>query len=249
MSSDTFHFPSFLTSQGGYSLPWDVIVLAVIAAALAFRLYRILGRRVGLQGVKQAMPRPVAASAGAERAVPPPLPEGASAGSGAQPVRARQDIPAPATRVGGVLVDIVKARSGFNPQEFLQGVEASFRKVVLAYAQGDRTALAAVMTDEVAQVFDGAIAAREAAQQTQRSEVRGVDVLSIQDAAIVSVENVPVARIEVGIVSRQINALLGADGQPVVGTEAVTEFHDLWLFETHLGSDDTRWRLAASRPA
>ncbi|GBR46874.1 Tim44/TimA family putative adaptor protein [Neokomagataea thailandica] len=249
MSSDTFHFPSFLTSQGGHSFPWDVVILAVIAAALAFRLYRILGRRVGVQGVKQAMSRPMAAPAGTERTVPPPLPEGAGVGSGAEPMRARYEIPAPATRVGGVLVDLVKMRSGFNPQEFLQGVEMSFRKVVSAYAQGDRATLATVMTDDVAQVFNNAITEREAAKQTQRSELRGVDVLSIQDATIVSVDNAPVARIEVNIISRQINALMGENGQLVVGTEAVTEFHDLWLFETSLGSDDTRWRLAASRPA
>lgn len=249
MSSDTFHLPSFLTSQSGHSFPWDVVILAIIATALGLRLYRILGRRVGVQGVKQAVPQPIVAQAGTGRTVPPPLPESAGAGSSAGVARASYNIPAPATRVGGILADIAKARSGFNAPDFLKGVEATFRKIVAAYAKGERDVLSAAMTPQAAQVFVDAIDAREAAGETQRSEVRGLESVSILDAAIVTDGELPMARVEVEIVSRQISLLTSAKGHPLLGTEAVTEFNDLWLFETLLGSDDVRWRLAASRPA
>ncbi|GBR51960.1 mitochondrial import inner membrane translocase subunit Tim44 [Neokomagataea thailandica NBRC 106555] len=249
MSSDAFHLPAFLTSQTASVFPWDVVVLAIIAAALGFRLYRILGRRVGVQGVKQTVPRSAAPVGNTGRTMPPPLPEGAGAASGAEPPPARHEIPAPATRVGGVLIDIVKVRSGFNPQDFLKGVETAFRQIVTAFANGDRAVLTGAMTENAAQAYLSAIDAREAAGEKQRSDIRGVEKVALLNAEVVNENERSVARIEVEIVSRQVSLLTNSEGHPVIGTEAVTEFNDLWVFETVLGTDDTRWRLASSRPA
>ena len=43
--------------------------------------------------------------------------------------------------------------------------------------------------------------------------------------------------------------ITGADALPVAGTDAVTEFSDLWTFERLLGSPGSTWRLAAARSA
>ncbi|HXB52303.1 MAG TPA: TIM44-like domain-containing protein, partial [Rhizomicrobium sp.] len=47
--------------------------------------------------------------------------------------------------------------------------------------------------------------------------------------------------------SDQINLTLDKTGNPVNGTEAVTELVDLWTFERILGAKDPVWRLAAAR--
>ena len=39
------------------------------------------------------------------------------------------------------------------------------------------------------------------------------------------------------------------NGNPVTGTEAVTEITDLWSFERDLAQQDPTWRLVAARSA
>ncbi|KXV65049.1 Tim44/TimA family putative adaptor protein [Gluconobacter oxydans] len=265
MSSDDIHLPAGLMAHAGHYFPWDLVVLFVLAVALGVRLYRVLGRRVGMQGVRQERPgagfgpgaQKGAAPDAARPSVPPPLPGQVAGKPGAAPGVFDQavpdvayEIPAPATRVGTVLGEIGSVFPGFSPDGFLKEAEGTFRQVVPAFAVGDRTALEKLLTPASMDSFSAAIDARVQAGETQRSDLRGIESLSILDAMLVSAEDgTRVGRIEVKIVSRQVNILTDREGEPVVGTEAVTEFHDLWLFERVVGQSDARWRLAASRPA
>ncbi|MBF0857805.1 Tim44/TimA family putative adaptor protein [Gluconobacter sp. LMG 31484] len=267
MSSSDIHLPAGLMDHAGHHFPWDLVVLFVLAVALGVRLYRVLGRRVGMQGVRQERPGAGRFGPGAKNgaapdasrpSAPPPLPGKASGGQGdangalnaAAAPEVDYEIPAPATRVGTVLGEIASVFPGFSPSGFLKDAEDTFRQVVPAFAVGDRAVLQKLLTPVSMESFSAAIDAREQAGETQRSDLRGVESLSILDAMIVSAEDgARTGRIEVKIVSRQVNILTDRAGEPVVGTEAVTEFHDLWLFERVVGQSDARWRLAASRPA
>ncbi|MBS1104326.1 Tim44 domain-containing protein [Gluconobacter sp. Dm-62] len=267
MSSDDIHLPAGLMAHAGHYFPWDLVVLFVIAVALGVRLYRVLGRRVGMQGVRQERPgvgrfgqgpQKGAAPETACPGAPPPLPGQAAgkAGAGNAGFEAAAapdvdyEIPAPATRVGTVLGDIAAAFPGFSPSGFLKDAEGTFRQVVPAFAVGDRGALEKLLTPAALEAFSAAIDARVQAGETQRSDLRGIESLSILDAMIVSGEDgARTGRIEVKIVSRQVNILTDRQGEPMVGTEAVTEFHDMWMFERVAGQSDARWRLSASCPA
>ncbi|KXV01281.1 translocase [Gluconobacter potus] len=265
MSSDDIHLPAGLMAHAGHYFPWDLVVLFVLAVALGVRLYRVLGRRVGMQGVRQERPGPGfgpgaqkgAAPDAARPSAPPPLPgqvagrPGTASGVFDQAVPdVEYEIPAPATRVGTVLGEIGSVFPGFSPDGFLKEAEGTFRQVVPAFAVGDCTALEKLLTPASMESFSAAIDARVQAGETQRSDLRGIESLSILDAFLVSSEDgARIGRIEVKIVSRQVNILTDREGEPLVGTEAVTEFHDLWLFERVAGQSDARWRLAASRPA
>ncbi|KXV39846.1 translocase [Gluconobacter japonicus] len=252
MSSDDIHLPSALIGHTGHDFPWDIVVLAVLAVALGFRLYRVLGRRIGMQGVRQARPPvfPGAAGQAQTRQTPPPLPEAAGQGQAEPAAQVDYDIPAPATRVGGILGQMTQLDGSFTPQGFLKDAETIFRQVVPAFAAGDRAALSGLMTPQTEEAFLVAINARAEAGQTQRSDLRGIDSMAILDAMLVAGNaNTQTGRIEVRIVSRQVNMLTDRQGEPVQGTDAVTEFHDLWLFEREFGASGTQWRLAASCPA
>lgn len=258
MPSDTTPLSAFLTAQGEQTFPWDVVVFAAIAAALAFQLYRILGRNIGVHGVRQGTSHQTVGRSGSRRTVPPPLPDSVTAEKGVQYPQARHEIPVPSTRVGDILVQIARVRTEFTPAGFLEGIEETFRRILSAYAQGDRKTLQDTMSVPAAQPFFEAITARETEGQTQRIEVCGLEKLAILDARILD-DNEPGgvgarAHIEVEIVSRQINMLSDREGQPLEGIEAVTEFNDLWLLEAslHDALSDKRalhWRLVASRPA
>lgn len=217
--------------------PVDLILFALVAAFLALRLRSVLGKRVGIQPAPMPVPlRPEAAGKVID-------------GKAEQVEAATYDIPAQNTRVGQLLADAQAQESGFTPQQFLSGAQATFQQVVKAFAEGDRATLKNRLTPAVYVSFDAAIAAREAAGEKQRSEIRAIRSLAIEDVRLVRLDVGTGASIDVRIVSDQISLLTDAQGQPVTGTDAVTEFSDLWTFEHLLGVNGSSWRLASARSA
>ncbi|NLI26253.1 MAG: Tim44 domain-containing protein [Acetobacter sp.] len=218
--------------------PVDLVLFALIAVFLVLRLRSVLGRKVGFQP-------------GMTRPVPAPEAPGPVVEAQAEPVKnAAFDIPAPNTRLGQILSSLVGLDASFVPQQFLIGVEGAFRQVVTAFAAGDRSTLQARLTPEAFAAFDSAITSREQAGETQRSEIRAVHTLAIQDVRQKSLEAGTAVEIDVRIVSDQISMTLDKDGQPSAGTDAVTEFSDLWTFvRLFSGSGNSAWRLAAARSA
>ncbi|WP_025823303.1 Tim44/TimA family putative adaptor protein [Asaia astilbis] len=222
------------------NIPYDIVVFALLSLVLVWRLRAVLGRRidVGPQAVG-----PVPSPVRQERAETP-LPV-------AEEPDARFDIPQPGTRVGQVLAEIGASQPGFKPEIFLQNTQKAFRAVVTAFAEGDRVALRTYLTAEAFSSFEAAIVAREEARQKQRTEIVGLNSLAIVDAFFSSINGHEKARIDVQIVSRQISILNDVGGQPLIGTESVTEFSDLWQFESETGRDlpPSTWHLAAARAA
>ena len=221
-------------------IPYDIVIFALLTLVLVWRLRAVLGRRVDVEGPALA-PVPVAMYQQKTEAPPAPVEEPS----------AKFDIPQPATRVGQILAEIEASQPGFKPEAFLQNAQKAFRDIVTAFAIGDRDTLRRYLTPEAFAGFDAAITAREAAKEQQRTEIVGINSLSIVDAFFTRFDARETSRIDVQIVSRQISILNDLGGQPLVGTESVTEFSDLWQFEseTGLNSPVPSWRLAAARTA
>lgn len=218
--------------------PVDLVLLALVAAFLVLRLRSVLGKRVGIQPVQvQLQVRPDAAPRVVEG-----KPEQAEAA-------AAFDIPAPGTRVGTLLADIRQKDPSFTPQQFLNGAQVAFAQVVGAYAQGNVDVLKTYLTPAVLAAFEAGITARTNAEETQRTDVKAIRSLAIEDVRFTSMEAGTAAAIDVRIVSDQISLVLNKEGQPVTGTDAVTEFSDLWTFERLLNVNGSTWRLAAARSA
>ena len=220
-------------ASGGF--PFDLLLFAMIAAFLVLRLRSILGRRTGFE-------RPPADSAatpaGVARAAPSPTPDAQA--ELATPVR---PLPGPSSPVGQTLARMAQVDSGFDPQRFLAGAEAAFRIIVGAYAANDREALRPLLSDDTYRGFEAAITAREAAGERQRTEIKAINQVTIEDAALRGT----VAAIAVRFVSDQVNETLDKDGRPVAGIDGVTEIQDLWTFERDLAQPDPAWRLVAAQ--
>lgn len=213
--------------------PIDLILFGMIAAFLVLRLRSILGRRTGYERPPQPVQRPDNRQG--------PVIEGV-----AEPTAApARKLPDPASPVGQALMRMRSIDGRFDPAHFLDSAEQAFRMIVGAFAAGDRQALRPLLTDQTFQTFDAAITAREQAGETQRTEIRAIPSATIEDATL----HETVAGITVRFVSDQINVTLGRDGQPVSGTDAITELNDLWTFERDLRSRDLTWRLAAAHSA
>ena len=226
---------------GGF--PVDIILFGLIAAFLILRLRSILGRRTGFEGRPRSVPPIVAPrTAPMVRETKTNVIEGRPEPAPVRPVR---PLPDPASPLGEQLRQVRAVDTGFDPARFLEAAENTFRTIVAAFAGGDRVTLRSLLTDEIYRAFEMAIAARETAQETQRTEIK-----EIATAAIVAVELAErMADITVRFVSDQLNITLGRDQQPISGTDGTTEMIDLWTFERDLGMRDQTWRLAAARSA
>ncbi len=222
---------------GTGSFPIDLVLFGMIAAFLVLRLRGILGRRTGFER-QQAERGPVAVP-GMDRP-PGPVIEGKA--EAAAPVRT---LPEPASPAGEALQQMRNIDRTFDPAHFLAGAEAAFGMIVTAFAAGDRVTLRPLLGDATYSSFEQAIAARETAGETAKTEIRGFQQVQIESASLAGT----LAGITVNFVSDQISETLDRQGKPVHGTDAVTEIRDLWTFERDLAQSDPAWRLAAARSA
>ena len=220
--------------MGAGGFPIDLVLFGMIAAFLVLRLRSILGRRQGFE-------RPTDARGPARPAVA----EGPVIDAVAERPAATRPLPDPASPPGQALARMAGVDRSFQPARFLDGAETAFRMIVAAFAAGDRVALRPLLTDETYAAFENAIAARETAGETMRTEVRAIHAATIETADLRG----SIADITVRFVTDQVNITTGHDGSIVHGTDAVTEIADLWTFERDLTSPDPTWRLIAARSA
>jgi predicted lipid-binding transport protein (Tim44 family) len=115
-----------------------ILIAAMVAGVVCFRLFTLLGRRTG----QEPQPRPVSA---------PPLTQPAPP----------QAVPDAAPSSGGLL-DIQLADRDFDTPKFLDGAREAYIQVVTAFASGDRGALRPLLSPEVYSAFDAGISQRTA---------------------------------------------------------------------------------------
>jgi predicted lipid-binding transport protein (Tim44 family) len=206
-----------------------VILLAMVAAFLALRLYSVLGKRTGHE---QPLPRPAEdrpAPVAAPRTIDA-VPEQREAA--ARPIE-------PAAEAG--LRAIVGAESGFDVARFLEGAKAAYRMTLEAFWRGDEETLRELCEPDVYQAFADAIAARRESGETLDNRL-----VSIERASVVSAElNGREARVGVRFDADIAAVTRDAEGNVVAGslTDAV-DTHDVWTFTRTLGAADPNWKLS-----
>jgi predicted lipid-binding transport protein (Tim44 family) len=203
------------------------ILLMMVAAFLALRLYSVLGKRSG-----EPLARPAE-----ERVGPKPV---ARTVDVTPEVRDVQPRPIDSGAEGGVR-SIVGAEPAFDVSQFIDGAQAAYRMILEAFWKGDREALRPLTTDEVFESFDAAIAEREAAGMTLDNRLVSIERAVIVDAALSGREARVVVRFDADIAA----VTRDAEGEVVAGsTDDAVETHDLWTFARTLKTGDPNWKLA-----
>ncbi|HYF56729.1 MAG TPA: Tim44/TimA family putative adaptor protein [Salinarimonas sp.] len=145
--------------------------------------------------------------------------------------------------VAAGLDELVSQEPAFDPHGFLAGAKAAYEMIVTAFANGDRKTLQGLLSREVYEGFEGAIAERE-----RRGERAETTFVSIDRAEMVGVEvRNRVAQVTVRFGSQLITATRDAAGKVVDGSpDSVVEVTDVWTFARTLGSRDPNWPLVAT---
>jgi predicted lipid-binding transport protein (Tim44 family) len=197
----------------------EVLVFAVIAGILVFRLRSVLGRRTGNER-RRDLPF--------SRSTPPANPAPAAPANAAPPM-----LPANA--------DVADAE--FDSAAFLTGARSAFQIVVEAFAAGDQAKLQPLLSPNVFKSFGDAIAARERAKERQETKIVAVKSADIVQNRLEG----GTALVTVKFVSDQILVTRDAAGAVVEGDpDHAIEHTDLWTFSRATRSPDPNWTLIAT---
>ncbi len=210
-----------------------VVLLALIAAFLALRLYSVLGKRTGHE---QPLPKP------AEDRTVTPLPR--TVDMPAEFKEARN--PAIESSAENGLRQIVAIDGAFDSVQFLDGAKSAYKMILESFWKGDRETLDWLVEGDVRDAFVEAISAREEAGQTLDNRLVRIEKAVISDAEVSG----GVARITVRLDADIAAVTRDADGNVIAGslTDAV-DTHDVWTFSRMLKSDDPNWKLSETDEA
>jgi len=197
-------------------MPWDLLILALIAVVVLFQLYNVLGRRVGFKAE--------------DKPVTPKPEEGEAAGRANGEVRVpeRPRIPN---------LDALKARDAhFNEINFVEKAREAYEQIVTAFNRGEIDGLKDRLTETVFTSFARAVEARGEDRMVKVSFVEppktDLDQIDLkEDKALVRV--------------RFLSELLyetGGGEQEVKKTHGRTA--EFWTFQKNLKSASNPWVLA-----
>lgn len=210
-----------------------IILLAMIAAFLALRLYSVLGKRTGHE---QPL-KPVE-----ERIAPAAAPRTIDATPEAREVVNRNI--APAAEKG--LRAIIAADAGFDVTQFLEGARSAYRMTLEAFWKGDEEALSHLAEQPVQHAFAEAIAARNTAGHVLDNRLVSIEHARIEDASV----DGRLGRITIRFDADIAAVTRDAEGVVVAGSMSdAVQTHDLWTFARLLKSGDPNWKLAETDEA
>lgn len=223
--------------NGGFEY-FDIILFAMIAAFLVYRLGSVLGKRTGHE--RQGR-EPFGRVGGKE-------PAGSEAGNDnvvAMPQRElAPEEEEPDTPLGAAITQIKLADATFTRKSFLDGARAAFEMVITAFALGDMKTLRALLSPDVYENFADAIRSRERANQTRETTLVGIDVAEIIEAKL---EDMRFADVTVKFISQQVNATRNEENNVVDGDpNAIEKVTDIWTFRRDTRTPDPNWQLVAT---
>jgi predicted lipid-binding transport protein (Tim44 family) len=233
------------------------LLFLVLAVVIFIRLRNVLGRRTG----NERPPYDPFTAQDAKRGGAPEanetvvaLPRGRSArapveasGPSTEDIEARLERHAPKdSPLGQSLTALMRADSGFDPGQFLDGAKAAYEMIVMAFAEGDEAMLRQLLGDDVYEGFERAIRERETRGEKVESSLVGIDKADIIESEVKN----RTAYVTVKFVSELISVTRDADGEVVEGDpKKVREVTDIWTFARDIASKNPNWKLVATEAA
>lgn len=217
---------------GGFQII-DILLFAVLALFLIFRLGSVLGRRGDDEG-PQADPFGLS-----EREPSSPdnvvtMPEQ----RGPTPEELASMDPLEAG-----IAQIKAADPSFREREFVKGARLAFEAILEAFAKADTGTLKSLLDNTVYENFAGAIEARQKAGHELETTIVGIDESEITKAEM----DGNLARVTIKIVTEQVNAMKDAAGEVVEGDPSnVVKVSDIWTFCRNTKSGNPNWLLVAT---
>lgn len=215
----------------------ELLVLVAVAALVLYRLRSVIGTRTGHEGTPPHVRRAEEAQAerGTETQEVP-----------ADPSKFDEPEPAPVPENSRDALDAIrKVEPDFDVHTFTDGARGAYEMILMAYEEGDRDTLRALLAPDVYQAFEAGIKARE--EEGLRVEARfiGVRESSVEEVTFEPDSNI--ADVTVKFVGELITAVRDAENRVVEGDpNDVRRQSDTWTFSREMGSVDPNWLLTGT---
>lgn len=208
----------------------DIIIFAVIAVLLVFRLRSVLGQRTGYEQPQAEEPTNRFDDNESDSEVIPLHPKA-------------PDV-APTTLHG--LDALRQIDRNFSEKEFIGGAKSAFEMVLTAYAEGDLAQLRRLLGYELLQSFTSSIENR-----MSTGESLSITLDELREASILNISVMDhMASITMHFHSVQTRVAKDENGQPIDSEDSgAREFTDIWTFERDLTLSDPNWKLTETESA
>ncbi|HEY1836272.1 MAG TPA: Tim44/TimA family putative adaptor protein [Rhizomicrobium sp.] len=212
---------------------FGIVLIAMVAGVILFRLYTVLGRRTGNEREANDRFQRIGADAAKKPDNVIPLPN-------AQRPPDASDASDPVKRA---LIDIKLADRGFETDHFIAGAKQAYEMIVAAFARGDRDALRKLIAADVYHAFEHAIGDRESKKLKVEFTFVGFKAAKIVHAALKD----RTAEITMSFLAQFLSATRDESGAVVEGDpKEVREVTDVWSFARDTASRDPNWMLVAT---
>jgi predicted lipid-binding transport protein (Tim44 family) len=196
----------------------DLILLAALAAFLGYRLWLVLGTHEKDKPIRKRR------SAEDDNVVPV-RPQSFSEKTAQKP-------------------ETQTASKDIDEDRFLQGAETAFRKIVQAYALGERAVLQKLLEGPLLETFEEAIEKRKKAKTSLEVEISRI----VTSEILTQREEKGIGYVTVRFVSEQCLVTRDSKGKVLEGDpDRFTEVTDIWTFSRKLKSSDPNWKLVATQ--
>jgi len=220
----------------------DIVILAIIVAALVYQLYRVLGERNGSERT------PPAADPFAAQSLRPLGGSPLDRAMNAKPVTAEVLPGVPVSdeplSVNQGLQQIKDYDRDFDEQGFVQGARTAFEMIIKAYARGDLETLKNLLTPKLYDHFAEDAKARAQKNYTMETTLYKISSATITGARMIGFE----AEVMVEFISEQTSVVRDAANNIVTGDPAAREeIRDTWIFRRDTRGTDPSWHLTETR--
>lgn len=228
----------------------DIIIFALIAAFLVYRLKNVLGTR---HGGERQRPNPFGERAEQPRAPQPDAAVGPVIDAQAVPLTPAaplvfDGVVDPARdadhRIRQGLQDIADADRYFDLPSFVGGARYAFEMIVTAYAKGDRETLRPLLSPKLMRDFEAGIAAREKNGHTSDLTIHRIKRAQVIEAHLGGT----MAYVTVDFDVEETTVTRDAEGRVVDGDpDRIFSVEDIWTFTRDTRSSDPNWMLIETR--
>lgn len=195
----------------------DLIVLAIVAAFILYRLYMVLGQDVGFKQDLNAKVEPKSSE------------KKKGFTSGAQPTHFSADIAA-----------LQALDPHFEENEFLEGASGAFAMVLEAMNKGDKNTLQMLMAPRLFNQFNKLVDNRESKKQTLENTLVRIKSMDIQEIEVKD----SMVFITVKILSEQILVIRDSGGNVLEGDpDQIETLTDIITFSRDTRSADPNWMM------
>ena len=150
------------------------------------------------------------------------------------------------TKVESNLEKIISADPHFNEQEFLSGAKTFFEMVIKCFVKGNLDDVNNYIDQKLLNNFQSAIDERLEEKETLALDITNINLIQIKNVEVIK----NVVRISLLFETTQIKILNDKNGKVIDGDqENDILVKDVWTFERNVKSKDLNWKLVETRDA